>query len=188
MPGWVLSRPFVRVLNEGLYRVHVPKRKRGIRHPETFFYPLDAIGHWNRLYGRRGFTQYQCVLPDEAGPGAARRLLELLTRKGRASPLCVIKDCGPQGVGTLSFPLRGISVAIDFAIRADTQSIIDDLNEHVIGEGGRVYLAKDLFTRAEHLRRMDQRLETWLAVRDKWDPQHRLRSAQSVRLLGDRSS
>lgn len=186
LPGWVLSRPSVRVFNELYFRRHGSRPKRGIRHPESFLYPLDAIGHWNRLYGRRGFTQYQCVLPDGAGPAAARRLLDLLTARGQASMLCVIKDCGEEGIGTLSFPLPGISIAVDLPVRDDTQALVDSLNEQVIAEGGRVYLAKDQFTRAEHLRRMEPRLEEWLAVRRQWDPEHRLRSAQSLRLLGDR--
>ncbi|MDX1385737.1 MAG: FAD-binding oxidoreductase, partial [Thermoanaerobaculia bacterium] len=185
LPSWVLSRPLVWLHNELRFRAHVPRRRRGILHPEAFFYPLDAIGHWNRLYGRRGFTQYQCVLPAEAGPGAPRRLLEVLAASGRASMLCVIKDCGPEGLGILSFPRPGTSLAIDLPIRDDTQEVVDALNEQLIREGGRVYLAKDQFTRAEHLRRMEPRLDEWLAVRRKWDPQGRLRSSQSVRLLGD---
>jgi len=96
----------------------------------------------------------------------------------------VIKDCGEQGRGMLSFPMPGISVAVDLAIRNDTQRVVDELNEVVIGEGGRVYLTKDMFTRPEHFRRMEPRLDAFLAVRDRWDPTHRISSAQAVRLLG----
>jgi FAD/FMN-containing dehydrogenase len=141
--------------------------------------------NWNRMYGRRGFTQYQCVLPNEAGAGAARRFLDVLTRRGGASFLCVIKDCGAESPAFLSFPKPGISVALDIAIRNDTQSLVDELNEHVLKEGGRIYLAKDTFTRPEHFRAMEPRLAHFLEVREKWDPQHRFRSAQSVRLFGD---
>jgi FAD/FMN-containing dehydrogenase len=100
--------------------------------------------------------------------------------------LCVIKDCGEQGAGLLSFPRAGISIALDIPIRDDTQSLVDALNELVIGEGGRVYLAKDAFTRPEHFRAMEPRLPEWSRIRERWDPQRRLRSAQSVRILGDR--
>lgn len=164
---------------------HLPRRARGIQHPDSFFYPLDVVGDWNRLYGPRGFTQYQCVLPESAGPGAARRFLDVLTAKGGASMLCVIKDCGPEGVGLLSFPRPGISIALDIPITDETQALVDALNEKVIEEGGRVYLAKDAFTRAEHFRAMEPRLDAFLAVRRKWDPAGRIRSAQSVRLFGD---
>ena len=185
LPGWVVNRWTVRAFNAAYYRSHVPRVRSAVVHPESFFYPLDAIGHWNRMYGPRGFTQYQCVLPESAGRGAARRFLELLTRRGGASMLCVIKDCGPEGIGLLSFPKPGISIALDIPIHDETQSLVDALNELVIAEGGRVYLAKDQLTRPEHFRAMEPRLAAWTCVRRKWDPEGRLRSAQSVRLLGD---
>lgn len=186
LPGWVIDRWSVRAANALLYWVHGSLPRRRVVDPESFFYPLDAIGHWNRMYGPRGFTQYQCVLPEQAGQGAARRFLDLLTRRGGASMLCVIKDCGPEGVGLLSFPMPGISIALDVPIRDDTQALVDSLNELVIAEGGRIYLAKDQFTRAEHYRAMEPRLEDWMRIRRRWDPEGRLRSAQSVRLFGDR--
>ncbi|HVR71518.1 MAG TPA: FAD-binding oxidoreductase [Vicinamibacteria bacterium] len=186
LPEWVLNRWSVRAFNALYYRKQRGRSKRGILHPEAFFYPLDAIGHWNRMYGRRGFTQYQCVLPESAGRGAARRFLERLTARGGASMLCVIKDCGDEGFGLLSFPLRGISIALDIPVRDDTPGLVDALNELVIAEGGRVYLAKDQFTRPERYRAMEPRLPEWTRIRRAWDAQGRLRSAQSVRLLGDR--
>jgi FAD/FMN-containing dehydrogenase len=136
------------------------------------------------MYGKRGFTQYQCVLPAEAGPGAAERFLRVLTRRGGASFLCVIKDCGPQGIGLLSFPKSGVSIALDIPMRDDVQSLVDALNEVVIAEGGRIYLAKDALTRPQHFRRMEPRLDEFLRVRRKWDPAGDIRSAQSVRLFG----
>lgn len=186
LPGWLLNRWSVRAFNTLYYRSHFSRRRQRLLDPDSFFYPLDAIGHWNRLYGPRGFTQYQCVLPEEAGRGAARRFLELLTGMGGASMLCVIKDCGEEGRGLLSFPRRGISIALDIPIRDGTQALVDALNERVIAEGGRVYLAKDQFTRPEHFQAMEPRLAEWTEIRRRWDPQGRLRSAQSVRLLGDR--
>jgi FAD/FMN-containing dehydrogenase len=186
LPGFAMNRWSVQVFNALTYWSHVPRVKRKIAHPESFFYPLDVIRHWNRLYGPRGFTQYQCVVPDAAGHGAARRFLELLTQRGGASMLCVIKDCGAEGSGLLSFLKPGVSIALDIPVRDDTQALVDALNELVIAEGGRVYLAKDQFTRPEHFRAMEPRLAAWLAVRRKWDPEGRIRSAQSVRILGDR--
>jgi FAD/FMN-containing dehydrogenase len=185
LPGFVLNGFTVRVFNALYYGVPRGRGRPRVTHPEAFLYPLDAIGHWNRLYGPRGFTQYQCVLPEEAGRGAARRFLDLLTRHGGASMLCVIKDCGPEGAGLLSFPRPGISIALDIPVRDGTEALVAALNEQVIADGGRVYLAKDQFTRAEHFRAMEPRLERFLCVRRKWDPEGRIRSAQSVRLLGD---
>jgi FAD/FMN-containing dehydrogenase len=186
LPAFVLSRFTVRAFNEVYFRMHPAARTRRVVHPDVWFYPLDAILHWNRIYGRRGFTQYQCVLPERGGHQAARAFLELLTSKGGASFLCVIKDCGTEGDGLLSFPMAGVSIALDIAIRDDTQAIVDTLNECVIAQGGRIYLAKDNFTRPEHFRAMEPRLPEWERVRNTWDPESRIKSAQSVRLLGDR--
>ena len=161
-------------------------RAGGIVHPVAFFYPLDACLDWNRMYGRSGLIQYQCVLPVENDTTIVRRFFETLTRIGGASFLTVIKDCGPEGRGLLSFPRPGVSVALDLPMRgAATQELVDALNELVIEAGGRVYLAKDALTRPEHLRAMEPRLDAFNEVRRKWDPDVRLRSALSVRLLGD---
>lgn len=184
-PAWVMGHTMGRVFNAVYYRAHGRHGRPSILHPELFFYPLDVLRQWNRLYGARGFTQHQCVLPDTAGSGAVRGLVELLTRQGGASFLCVIKDCGDQGEGLLSFPRRGTSIALDMPIRDNTQAMIDALNEFVVGMGGRVYLAKDAFTRADHYRKMEPRLGEFEAIRRRWDPQGRLKSAQSVRLFGD---
>jgi decaprenylphospho-beta-D-ribofuranose 2-oxidase len=186
LPDFVLSSFTVRAFNEIYYRSHPAARTRRVVHPESWFYPLDAILHWNRIYGRRGFTQYQCLLPERGGHQAARAFLELLTSKGGASFLCVIKDHGPEGDGFLSFPMQGTSIALDIAVRSDTQELVDALNECVIGLGGRIYLAKDAFTRPHHFRAMEARLIEWERVRKVWDPEARLKSAQSVRILGDR--
>jgi decaprenylphospho-beta-D-ribofuranose 2-oxidase len=184
-PQSLLNPLSIKAFNFGYYWKHLAKKKVGIVDPFYFFYPLDFVRDWNLMYGRRGFTQYQCVLPDAAGPGAARKFLDVLTRRGGASFLCVIKDCGPEGLGMLSFPKPGISIALDIAVRDDTQKLVDALNDFVLEQGGRIYLAKDSFTRPEHFRAMEKRLDRFLAVRKKWDPEQKLKSAQSVRLFGD---
>ena len=186
LPSIAVDRWSIKAFNAAFYWKHLQREKRGIVHWESFFYPLDAIRHWNRMYGPRGFTQWQGVVPDSAGRAAARRILEILTSRGGASFLCVIKDCGPEGKGMLSFPMKGISIALDIPVRDDTQALVDSLNEQVIREGGRIYLTKDQFTRREHFLAMEPRLEAFQEVRRKWDPQGRIRSAQSVRLFGDK--
>jgi len=184
-PSWLLNGLTMRLFNWLIYHKHGRGMRKAIVHPEAFWYPLDRVLHWNLLYGPRGFTQFQCVIPDDAGLGAVRQFLEVLTGLGGASFLCVLKDCGPEGDGILSFPRPGTSIALDIPCRDDTQALVDKLNEAVIATGGRIYLAKDRFTRPEHLAAMEPRLPRFAAVRDKWDPDRRIRSAQSVRLLGD---
>jgi FAD/FMN-containing dehydrogenase len=186
LPGWLLGKWSARAFNTLYFRKHRRRVRRGIVHPQPFFYPLDGIRQWNRIYGQRGLVQYQCVLPLQENGPVYRLFFETLTRKGGASFLSVIKDCGDEGKGMLSFPKPGISIALDLPMRGEkTQALVDALNEIVIEAEGRVYLAKDALTRPEHFRLMEPRLEAWNAVRRKWDPEGKLRSAQSVRLLGD---
>ena len=192
-PEWLLSPPAMRVFNGLYYWLKAGRRGGGreVARPhlvsyESFFYPLDALGDWNRLYGRRGFLQYQCVVPRAVGRAATRALLERLARAGAASFLAVIKDCGPAGPAPLSFPLEGITLALDLPNRgAATAALVHQLNATVMAAGGRVYLAKDAVTRAEDFARMTPRLAEWQALRDRWDPARRFRSAMSVRLFGD---
>ena len=120
-------------------------------------------------------------MPGE--PAVLREFLELFQRRGGASFVSVLKDCGPAGPGMLSFPKPGASLAVDIPIRAgETRALVDALNEFVISHSGRIYLAKDAFTRPEHFRAMYPRFDEWNEVRRKWDPAGRLASAQSRRL------
>ena len=186
LPNWFLETWEVKTFNALYYWKHGDRIRRQIQDVEKFFYPLDVVHEWNRLYGKRGFTQYQCILPVSGPDPSLRQFLELLRAKGGTSFLCVVKDCGGEGKGMLSFPKPGISFALDIPIRGEaTQQMVDALNEFVIERGGRIYPAKDAFTRAEHYRAMDPRLDAWSEVRRKWDPHGKLRSAQSVRLFGD---
>lgn len=188
LPNWTLNRLSMWAFNQFYFHKHPKRPKRGVVHPESFFHPLDGIRHWNRIYGKRGFTQHQCVLPESERPGATRRLLEELAAQGGASFLCVIKDCGAEGEGLLSFPRPGISIAIDLPAGPRVQRLIDALNARVLAEGGRIYLAKDTFTRAADFRAMEPRLEAFERARRRYDPEGRLSSAQAVRLLGDRAA
>lgn len=181
-PEFAVSRLTVSAFNSFYYGIHPSTMRRRVEHPETFFYPLDAVRHWNRVYGRRGFTQYQCVIPDSAGPEGVKSFVGLLRKTGGSSMVSVIKDCGDEGEGLLSFPMRGTTVAADFPARDHVQSIVDILNAHLIELGGRIYLTKDRYTRAADYRRMDKRIDAFLAVKKKYDPMGRLRSAQSARL------
>lgn len=186
-PSWALNRYSIQMFNTIYYHLHVPRVKKGIVHPKTFFYPLDAIRDWNKMYGSRGFTQYQCVLPEGQNPGSAKRFMELVSSLECSSFLCVIKDCGREGRGILSFPMPGITIALDIPIKKNTQIVIDKLNEFTIAEGGRINPCKDTFTKANHFRAMERRLNRWSAIRQKWDPERRIHSAQSARLIGDPS-
>ena len=185
LPSGLLNRFTIGIFNELVYQSHYKPKKTGFVSPDKYFYPLDSIAHWNRGYGKRGVTQHQSVIPMESGNGGIRAMIDTLAQAGTASFLTVVKDCGPQGEGILSFPKPGMTLALDLPIRHDTQAVIDRLNQTVIDLGGRIYLTKDGFTRAEDFRRMEPRLDEFLAIRQKYDPAGNLRSAQSRRLFGD---
>jgi FAD/FMN-containing dehydrogenase len=186
LPRWLLNRHGMGAFNALWFRRYRWSKKRAIVDPQSFFYPLDVLGNWNRLYGDRGFTQYQCVLPDSGNASACRGFFDVLRRNGGRSYLTILKDCGQAGRGMISFPRAGISIALDIPMEgARTQELVDALNRCLIDLGGRIYLAKDALTRPEHFRAMDPRLARWQAVRHSWDPDARLVSAQSVRLFGD---
>ncbi len=185
LPEWALAPWSVKLFNTAYYWRHLSRVRRGRVHPQPFFYPLDAIERWNLLYGRRGFTQYQCVVPHAEDNSPTRRLLELVASRGTASFLTVIKDFGPAGKGMLSFPRPGITLTFDIPVRSGTAALVAEFNRLVRAEGGRVYLAKDALTTAEDFLAMEPRLAEWQRVRRQWDPGRTLRSAQSVRLMGD---
>ncbi len=184
LPSGLLNRFTIGMFNRLVYYAHNKPHKQDICDPDTFFYPLDRVRHWNLAYGAAGVTQHQAVIPEEAGAAGVRRLIELLAETGSSSFLSVIKDCGPQGEGLMSFPRPGMSLALDIPITPRTQEVIDRLNEHVLNCGGRIYLTKDGLTRSEDFLKMEPRLASFLQVKEKWDPEHRIHSALSDRLFG----
>jgi FAD/FMN-containing dehydrogenase len=122
-------------------------RKRAVRHQhyQPFFFPLDAIANWNRIYGSRGFFQYQCVVPHEGGGRAIQTLLREIHRSGEASFLAVLKEFGQRrSPGLLSFPRPGLTLALDFPNRGEkTRRLLESFDETVLAAGGALYPAKD---------------------------------------------
>ena len=183
VPSGVVNRHLLRLMNAAWYRQHPARRRVGIASPESFFYPLDKVADWHRVFGRRGFTQYQCVIPAEVP--IYREFLKRFQREGGSSFVTILKDCGAAGRGPLSFPQPGASLALDVPIEVErTRRLVDSLNDFVVENGGRIYLAKDAFTTPQHFRRMYPRLPEFEALRREWDPEGRISSAQSRRLLG----
>lgn len=178
-----LVNPFtIRILNTLFFHKHPRRTRTHIVHPETYYWPLDFLHEWNRGFGRRGFTQFQCVLPTSAP--LFRELLERFQAMGGCSFVTVFKDSGEVGDGLLSFPQRGTSLTLDIPMRKDdgTQKLVRELIEMVVQNGGRVYLAKDAFVTREQFRTMYPRWEEWMKVRKRFDPAGRIRSAQGQRV------
>jgi decaprenylphospho-beta-D-ribofuranose 2-oxidase len=147
-----------------------------------FFYPLDAITDWNRMYGRRGFVQFQCVIPDAQARAALHQLLSAISSSGLASFLAVIKTLGRDGPGYLSFPTPGITLALDFPVRHSTAGLLARLHGITADHGGRIYLAKDSCLPAGLLPQMYPRVTQFRAVLAQVDPRRRMRSDMSNRL------
>jgi FAD/FMN-containing dehydrogenase len=145
LPDWVLGSTSVKAFNTLYYhRQRPPVMQRSLPYA-PFFFPLDALNHWNRMYGKRGFFQYQCVLPSGDDTRPAREIVRRIVQSGQGSFLAVIKTFGDvPSPGLLSFPRAGLTIALDFPNRgASTLQLFDELDAIVAGEGGCVYPAKD---------------------------------------------
>jgi len=162
-PGWALNRLSVSAFNAAYYRLGRP----GVAFVDcdTFFYPLDSLDRWNRIYGPAGFTQYQCVLPKSAGAEGTRRLLTMIARAGSGSFLAVLKLFGDFPGGPLSFPMEGYTLALDFPMRSGTLSLLRELDAVVADHGGRIYLAKDVRATPEVIERGYPRLDRFHEIR-----------------------
>jgi decaprenylphospho-beta-D-ribofuranose 2-oxidase len=142
-PSFVLNHWTVAAFNAAYFRAGARKAGSPILVPaHPYFFPLDALGNWNRIYGRGGFVQHQCVLPAKNAEATLADMLGRIARRGGSSFLAVLKRLG-EGSGELSFPMAGYTLALDFPIRRDLFSFLDELDELVVGAGGRLYLAKD---------------------------------------------
>ena len=166
-PVSLINNLSLRAFNDMYWRVHPAQstRKRGDYEP--FFYPLDRILHWNRIYGRRGFQQYQCVIPDAVAEVVMRELLEAIADSGQGSFLAVLKRCGNiASPGLLSFPLPGTSLALDFPQKADLVRLFARLDAIVREGGGRLYPAKDAHMAGSDFREAYPAWERLEALRD----------------------
>ena len=168
-PAFTLSPPVVRTFNAAYWR-RVPDRGRTVVKPiDDFFFPLDKIHDWNRLYGKNGFHQFQCVVPlDQAD--ALRTMLADIAASGLASPLAVLKRMGSGRAGYMSFPMEGYTLAVDFPNRPAAERLIRDLETATLAAGGRIYLAKDALASAGTIRDMYPEHAQWLKEVKKIDP------------------
>ncbi|MCB2111421.1 MAG: FAD-binding oxidoreductase [Defluviimonas sp.] len=185
-PRFALAGPVVRAFNTAYYR-RVPETGRTVVKPiADFFFPLDKIHDWNRLYGKRGFHQFQCVVPVAEAP-ALRAMLEEIAGSGLASPLAVLKRMGPGRAGHLSFPMEGYTLAVDFPNRSEARELIRGLESETLSARGRLYFAKDSLARGTDVAAMYPELAAWRKLVARADPEGAL-ATDLVRRLSLRSA
>jgi decaprenylphospho-beta-D-ribofuranose 2-oxidase len=167
----LLNRATVRIFNAAYYRKNLRRAVRKTVAAGSFFFPLDAVANWNRIYGRRGFLQYQFVMPPDPERRGIRTALAEVAGSGVPSFLGVVKEFGDERHGGLSFPIPGVTVALDFPnVGEKLFELLERLDDLVVEAGGRVYLTKDARLNKKNFRRMYPDWERWKSVRDAVDP------------------
>lgn len=181
-PSFVLNSLSVKIFNTLYYH----KAGSGVTEQkidfESFFYPLDSIGHWNRIYGKNGFTQYQFILPKEKSYEGLEEILHTIAASGKGSFLSVLKLYGKENENYLSFPMEGYSLALDFKIERGLFKLLDTIDGIVIKKGGRVYLAKDARIPRENFDQGYPKVENFRNLRKRYGMHEKFNSIQSKRL------
>ncbi|MEL6321032.1 MAG: FAD-binding oxidoreductase [Cyanobacteria bacterium J06626_14] len=180
-PSGILNRYTMSTFNHLYYNRQRQRSVESIVDYDSFFYPLDVIWDWNRIYGKGGFVQHQCAIPVENSKEALTKILQFSSKKGWGSFLAVLKRLGPQE-GWLSFPIDGYTLALDIPVQPGLWKYLDQLDQIVVEHGGRIYLAKDARVGADVFRQMYPSFPKWLDVKSKVDPLNQFSSSLSERL------
>lgn len=181
LPSFVLNQFTVKAFNFLYYGKNFKKEINNVVSYEPFFYPLDAILHWNRGYGKKGFVQYQFVLPLESKQGLVE-ILNKISDKGMGSFLAVLKVFGKQD-DLISFPTEGYTLALDFPVRKGLFEFLDELDQVVLKYGGRLYMSKDARMQPGILQAGYKGLPEFIKIVKKYNPDSKIRSVQSERLF-----
>ncbi|MCV3273634.1 FAD-binding protein [Roseobacter sinensis] len=182
MPGWMLNATTARLFNEVYYRLGARKADRAILVPwDAYFFPLDGVAHWNRIYGRRGFVQHQCVIPEPKAEAVISEILDRISGRGAGSFLAVLKRLA-AGSGLMSFPMEGLTLALDMPVSADLMPLLREIDALVVEAGGRIYLAKDATQSPETFLAGYPQLDRFRQLRDEIGVSSRIASKLSDRL------
>lgn len=182
LPNWTLNKFTVKAFNALYYGKVRKKDSTDIVGFEPYFYPLDLVNNWNRLYGSNGFAQYQFVLPMNEAKEGMTKVLKEIAHSGQSSFLAVLKLFGAQNEGWLSFPKRGLQLALDFPINKKSLELMDRLDDMIMEMNGRSYLAKDSRMKKAFFESSYPRLNDFKQLLSQIDPEGKFRSLQSERL------
>ncbi len=180
-PEQILSKWSVKIFNSLFYNKQITSKNERFLHYDPYFYPLDKIHHWNRIYGKRGFIQYQFVIPFREAETLGR-IIEMISSQGKGSFLSVLKTFGPQDDGNMAFPAEGYTLALDFPVEDALFPFLDRLDELVLKAGGRLYLSKDARMKSEMLERSYPNLHHFRSFLKAQGAELLFRSLQSDRL------
>lgn len=182
-PSFALNKISVKAFNWLYYNKTVSRDKTSVLHYDPYFYPLDGIHNWNRIYGRKGFIQYQFVLPLSTSNVGMRTIIERIAKSGLSSFLSVLKMFGPEREQNyIAFPMAGLNLALDIKMGGKTLALMDELDELVSGLGGRVYLAKDARMKTAFLKSSYPDLSNFKSLLAQHNPQGIYASDQAKRL------
>jgi decaprenylphospho-beta-D-ribofuranose 2-oxidase len=180
-PSWALNSLSVRAFNALYYWNGKRKRGQQLVDWDSYFYPLDAILGWNKIYGRHGFAQFQCVLPLQTADAGLRALLSAIANAGAGSFLAVLKRFGTQN-SRFSFPMEGYTLALDFPVNKKTLALMERLDSITVEHGGRFYLAKDSRMSRDLFHQSEPRTQDFVSFRSDHAASSAFASAQSQRL------
>lgn len=179
-PGVLVNPWSMKLFNELYYHKPTKLGLSQIVHYDPYFYPLDAINNWNRLYGKEGFVQYQFVVPKSVGVVGLRKVIRAISDSKRGSFLAVLKEFGEANENYLSFPMTGYTLALDFKVEEGLWPLLESLDQMVVELGGRTYLAKDSRMNADTFHKMYA--EGIEQIKSVLPEQTNFRSHQSIRL------
>ncbi len=182
-PSFALNTFSVKAFNFLYYHKAPNGEHISLIHYDPYFYPLDSVMHWNRIYGKRGFTQYQFVIPRQGGRDGMKRILGRIADSGQGSFLAVLKVFGREEARHLLFPSEGYTLALDFPITQKVFSLLDELDREVTDLGGKIYLTKDVRLRPDMFSRMYD-AEAFSQFRERTKSSGVFESLQSVRIFG----
>lgn len=182
LPGGLLNKYTVSLFNFLYFNRILGNHKSTIQKIDSFFYPLDAVNNWNKMYGSKGFLQYQFVLPKKKSYEGLERILRKISKAGKGSFLSVLKLMGAENKNYLSFPMEGYTLSLDFKIEPGIFELLDEMDQMVIDYGGRIYLTKDARMKPGIFERSYPQSDAFRKVRKQYGMKSVFESEQSQRL------
>jgi decaprenylphospho-beta-D-ribofuranose 2-oxidase len=181
-PSFLLNKTTMSLFNASYFGVQKRKKSAATLDCDNYFFPLDSIPNWNRLYGSKGFLQYQFVIPSDGAFEGITSVLEKISEKGKGSFLTVLKKFGEANENLLSFPKSGYTLTLDFKNELALFPLLEELDRIVLAHDGRLYLAKDARMSEEVFKASYPNWERFMTIKNKYDPGNCFASLQSNRL------